>query len=108
MLLILPPISEVYNSKGGGRQKRCSEEESNSCLRSENAEKAMQWKSLKLSKAWRRHTGNVHSSRSKGHWVKQAVMGMERKGDGSSRNVVRLLSSSPQDVDAERLHQLMR
>lgn len=50
----------------------------------------------------------VYSNRSGGQWVKQAVMGMETKGDGSSHNVVRLLSSSPQDVDAERLHQLMR
>lgn len=50
----------------------------------------------------------VHSDSSGGHRVKQAVVGMETKGGGSSRGVVRLLSSSPQDVDAERLHQLMR
>lgn len=49
-----------------------------------------------------------HSNCSTGHWVKQAVAGMETKGDGSSHGVVRLLSASPQDMDAERLHQLMR
>jgi len=50
----------------------------------------------------------VHSDSGGGHRVKQAVVGMETKGGGSSRGVIRLPSSSPQDVDAERLHQLMR
>lgn len=48
----------------------------------------------------------VHSGG--GHRGKQAVVGMETKGGSSSRGVVRLPSCSPQDVDAERLHQLMR
>lgn len=76
---------------------------------SDNADKVVQQTSVKLSKAWRRQTRNGWSQQQQQRALGEASScrnGNKRRWLFTWR--VRLLSSSPQDVDAERLHQLMR